>query len=556
MVDEELSEFGKASSVDELGPEGIAEFAERLAQARQLRSVKSKDVFSEIFESVMTRAERKKHGQFFTHRQLVDHIIANLPITPTSTVLDPSCGAGAFLSVVNAKVGSPAVYGVDISAKALAMCRLNLAVQSNGEPVSTENLAHADFINDFQLSDFSEVSPAGGYDVVVGNPPFMNLKKGVDFDPADPIYAPVISGVVNSCSLFIAKALSLLKDDGWLGLVLPKNILRVKSFSALRSHLVESCTITQIFDLGHYFKDVRGDQIILIAKKRRLDQPGQREHMVKVSILKSGQDFSRPYSYHLPQGELTGHGVNNFPIYYDEAIHGLAQKLKLIPETLGDYSADIFRGLPLGGNHETVSNIPAKDSLRLLRGNCLSRFSIRNELALSPSAKDVVAGEKFARQEEERIVLQNIVSREGGLTACIAPADCYSLDTVTNVVLGDPSLNRYMVGVLNSRIANFYTLMITFLHSNFTMHADRPYIAQIPVAKPSLEQRRAVEASVDRLANRYDHSSVGGGIGSENYWQKYEQLNHQLYEIYHLSEGEISLIEKTLASVMSVKSNG
>ncbi len=553
MVDEELSEFGKDSSVDELGPEGIAEFADRLQDARQANP---KDTFSEIFESVMTRAERKKHGQFFTHRQLVDHIIANLPITPTSTVLDPSCGAGAFLSVVNAKVGSPAVYGVDISAKALAMCRLNLAVQSNGEPVSTENLAHADFINDFQLSDFSEVSPAGGYDVVVGNPPFMNLKKGVDFDPADPIYVPVISGVVNSCSLFIAKALSLLKDDGWLGLVLPKNILRVKSFSALRSHLVESCTITQIFDLGHYFKDVRGDQIILIAKKSRLDQPGQREHMVKVSILKSGQDFARPYSYHLPQGELTGHGANNFPIYYDEAIHGLAQKLKLIPETLGDYSADIFRGLPLGGNHETVSNIPAKDSLRLLRGNCLSRFSIRNELALSPSAKDVVAGEKFARQEEERIVLQNIVSREGGLTACIAPADCYSLDTVTNVVLGDPSLNRYMVGVLNSRIANFYTLMITFLHSNFTMHADRPYIAQIPVAKPSLEQRRAVEASVDRLANRYDHSSVGGGIGSENYWQKYEQLNHQLYEIYHLSEGEISLIEKTLASVMSVKSNG
>ena len=549
MVDEELSEFGKDSSVDELGEV----FADRLQDARQANP---KDTFSEIFESVMTRAERKKHGQFFTHRQLVDHIIANLPITPTSTVLDPSCGAGAFLSVVNAKVGSPAVYGVDISAKALAMCRLNLAVQSNGEPVSTENLAHADFINDFQLSDFSEVSPAGGYDVVVGNPPFMNLKKGVDFDPADPIYAPVISGVVNSCSLFIAKALSLLKDDGWLGLVLPKNILRVKSFSALRSHLVESCTITQIFDLGHYFKDVRGDQIILIAKKSRLDQPGQREHMVKVSILKSGQDFARPYSYHLPQGELTGHGANNFPIYYDEAIHGLAQKLKLIPETLGDYSADIFRGLPLGGNHETVSNIPAKDSLRLLRGNCLSRFSIRNELALSPSAKDVVAGEKFARQEEERIVLQNIVSREGGLTACIAPADCYSLDTVTNVVLGDPSLNRYMVGVLNSRIANFYTLMITFLHSNFTMHADRPYIAQIPVAKPSLEQRRAVEASVDRLANRYDHSSVGGGIGSENYWQKYEQLNHQLYEIYHLSEGEISLIEKTLASVMSVKSNG
>ena len=543
MVDDELTEFEKDSSDDELGPEGISEFAERLAQARQLRSVKSKDVFSEVFESVMTRAERKKHGQFFTHRQLVDHIIANIPITPTSTVLDPSCGAGAFLSAVNAKV-----YGIDISEKALAMCRLNLTVQSDGEPISTESLAHADFINDFQLSDFPEVEAAGGYDVVVGNPPFMNLKKGVDFDPTYYTYKPVISGVVNSSSLFIAKSLSLLKDDGWLGLVLPKNILRVNSFSALRAHLLDTCTISQIFDLGHYFKDVRGDQIILIAKKRRVDQPDQKEHMVKVSILKLGQDFARPYSYHLPQAELAVHGANTFPIYYDEEIHGLAQKLEQIPETFGDYSADIFRGLPLGGNHETVFDIPTKDSLRLLRGNCLSRFSIRHELALSPSAKSLVAGEKFARQEFERIVLQNIVSREGGLTACIAPADCYSLDTVTNVVLGDPSLNRYMVGVLNSRIANFYTLMITFLHSNFTMHADRPYIAQIPITRPSPAQRRAVEACVDRLACLT--------LGESRYWQEYNQLNRILYRIYRLRRAEISLIERTLASVMSVKSNG
>ena len=159
-----------------------------------------------------------------------------------------------------------------------------------------------------------------------------------------------------------------------------------------------------------------------------------------------------------------------------------------------------------------------------------------------------MAGEKFTRQEFERIVLQNIVSREGGLTACIAPADCYSLDTVTNVVLGDPSLNRYMVGVLNSRIANFHTLMITFLHSNFTMHADRPYIAQIPITRPSPTQRRAVESCVDRLTCLT--------LGESRYWQEYEQMNLLLYEIYHLSSAEISLIERTLSSVMSVKSNG
>ena len=95
---------------------------------------------------------------------------------------------------------------------------------------------------------------------------------------------------------------------------------------------------------------------------------------------------------------------------------------------------------------------------------------------------------------------------------------------------------------------NGLLVMIIFLHSNFTMHADRPYIAKIPIAKPSLEQRRAVEASVDRLSCLT--------FGESQYWQEYEQLNHRLYEIYQLSKGEISLIEETLASVMSVKSNG
>jgi hypothetical protein len=105
-----------------------------------------------------------------------------------------------------------------------------------------------------------------------------------------------------------------------------------------------------------------------------------------------------------------------------------------------------------------------------------------------------------------------------------------------------------MVGLLNSRIANFYTLMITFLHSNFTMHADRPYIAQIPITRPSPAQRRAVESCVDRLTCLT--------LGESLYWQEYNQLNRILYRIYRLRRAEISLIERTLSSVMSVKSNG
>ena len=520
----------------------------------------SKDTFSEIFEAVMSHSERKKYGQFFTHRQLVDHIIANLPITSTSTVLDPSCGAGAFLSAVSANLdglgnegGSIKTYGVDISAKALAMCRINLAMQAGGGVIQsqekmrdadffTNNFSHTNFITEFEINDFPEVAAEDGFDIVLGNPPFMNLKKGADFEPDHPLFSPVISGVVNSCTLFIAKSLSLLKNGGWLGMVLPKNILRVKSFSALRGHLVKHCTIAQIFDIGHYFRDVRGDQIILILQKC---PPTSASKPVEISVIHSGNEFVSPYRYTLPQEIFTS---NKFPIYYDEEIHQLAQKLEQIPTNLADYSSDIFRGLPLGANHKLVLPCPTTTSMRLLRGDSLNRFAIGYELGLDSSASLEISEKKFTRQNHERIVLQNIVSREGGLAACVAPADCYCLDTVTNVVLDDASLNRYMVGLLNSRVANFYILMVTFLHSNFTMHADRSYIGQIPIAKPSPSQRRAVEFCTERLAHL--------PRGSEEYWREYDSLNHHLYQIYRLSEEEIALIERSLSSIMSVKSNG
>ena len=503
-----------------------------------------KDIFSEIYENLMNHQERKEYGQFFTHKELVDYIISNLPISPNSTILDPACGAGAFLSSARKEFGSEVdLYGVDIDGKALEMCELNLQYSCTGKKYNLYNL---DTINQVTINTFTSLSQENGFDFIIGNPPFLNLKKRVNYDEKDPCYEGVISGVANSSTLFIAKSLELLKNGGWLGFVLPKNLLRVDSFKEIRKHILDNCVIHHVFDIGHYFKDVRCDQIILILQKIKLSKEGAKEHKVSVSILDSSQEFCKPNKYEIPQSFFRNQ--KQFPIYIDPAVYGFKNKLSNYPDTLNSFSRDIFRGFSLGSNHPNVSKKRTAESYQILRGKSIKRFTKDINLHLKLDGKNLVKPEEILRQKHPRVVLQNIISKEGGLAACLSEPDCFNLDTVTNVVLEDKSYNKYVMGLLNSRISNFFILVITFLHSNFTMHADKLYIGQIPLVIPNPEQKQKIESIVDKLSNLERQS--------DQFWIQYDELNKEFYSIYDLSDEEGYLVEGTLSKIMSVKSNG
>ena len=120
---------------------------------------------------------------------------------------------------------------------------------------------------DFELkNDFPQIYKDGGFDFVIGNPPFQNLKKDIDYDSKNKIYRVVSNGVVNSATLMIAKSIELLKENGYLAFVLPKNILRVDTFANLRKFLLKNTTIVSITDLDEKIKVGSPDAVTKISK--------------------------------------------------------------------------------------------------------------------------------------------------------------------------------------------------------------------------------------------------------------------------------------------------
>jgi tRNA1(Val) A37 N6-methylase TrmN6 len=508
-----------------------------LSQANDLHA--EKDILSTYYESQNSHAHRKKLGQFYTHKSLVKYIFNNVPVKPDSSILDPSVGAGAFLiSALEFNDNNhKKIYGVDVDCKALDLCLQN--VEDTSGFVEKSNFKCADTINSNLAELFPEVHIAGGFDIVIGNPPYK-LESNSNFDSRGENFKPYLNGVANSATLMIAKGLEFLRAGGYLGFVLPKTILRVDSFSSLRKYLAESFTIKNIFDLGHYFKDVRGDQIILILQKTA---PKTSKNLISVSIKNKANSLDDSHDYTIPQKDLVKQ--NYYPIYRRKTLVSLADKLTKIPLKIEDVcDGNIFRGLNISSKHPSLSEADSTGLIKTFRGDSISKFGVKYSLYLNPS-EAVLSKTKLARLKNDKIVLQNICSKEAGITATLSNAEEVSLDTVTNLVTDKVDL-KILLGILNSNLSNFFLLHIIFLSSNFTMHTDRQYIGQLPMVLPTPEDAIKVIETVDLLLET-------NGIRNEHYGELYRLLNKQIYKIYDLEKTEIRNIETCLKETLSNK---
>lgn len=103
---------------------------------------------------------------------------------------------------------------------------------------------------------FPQVMRKGGFDAVVGNPPYIRIQLLKQSDP-DQLryfgshYLSASQGSYDIYVIFVEKGLSLLNKRGLLGYILPNKFLTTDYGTALRESLVASKAVSQIVDFGH-----------------------------------------------------------------------------------------------------------------------------------------------------------------------------------------------------------------------------------------------------------------------------------------------------------------
>lgn len=522
---------------------------------------------------VESREARKKQGIYYTPAHLVEYVVRNTlgellkkckspEEVSRIKVLDPACGSGSFLikafdiikewyeeynnrlkakgnnldvhfQVVNdisRKILTENLFGVDIDSQAAEIASVNLMLkalkrgeklpQIMGQNIKVGNslidgteqefeklteIAKQD-LKPFKWEEqFRQVFAQGGFDVVIGNPPYYKVRK------TNPIrisssFKTVKTGPVNAAMMFVDRAINLAKPDGYVGLVLPKMLTYTKGWKGSRKRVFDT-KILSVIDCQEAFEGVLLEQILLVIQKSEANkshkyQIGEAKGLnIVISPTQILQNLAQQNDYLFLEPLVIAYNIR------EKMLSGSIQLKDVCNIVLGE-------GIQ---SYTCWREIPQKGDLRILRGDDVQMWHIRNCLYFSPACPEL---QNFTKEITHltipHIVAQRIVAHIRNpkphiiLMAAYDREGSFAFNTVVHFLVIDPDCKyQYILGLLNSKLFSFYAYKFIYNNAVRSMDFYEDYAGRLPV-KPCSDNQDdivyIVESILDHFKDPRQHS--------------------------------------------------
>ena len=481
-------------------PDGGNVFSAAFSERKRNVEVASLRALGDAFwrERLTGKEERRKEGSFYTPDPIIDRILglvwkdvfpAGLGKLEGKTVCDPALGCGFFFlrivetlrerNVSAAKIrrwAAASLFGVDTDAQAVFVAKALLWLAlSDGKKEFVPDAAHF-VVGDSLLGpafgrkggnaglDWNEAFPGiaerGGFDVVLGNPPYEVLTNFARHPEQKALaeavrgcgfYRDALVGQINLYRCFIERGLDLLKSGGTLSFVTPLSLARDGAAAALRQRLLEKEKTVDWFLYGE--KDRLFSGVTQSACVFKAVRNGGAAKTVSIAVGKRGGKISvgelRKYGAEFAIPGLDGHGLRLWRWFYRNCPGRLGD---VAEARVGEVDQTVYRACMADTDTGTI----------LARGAHLSAF--RLDVGMVEGKERFLEREKFLamkgaaadncreRAEKPRIVqlgIRNMHSRPR-LLAALAPPGIYAGNSLNVYSVLENVDIRFVAGVLNS----------------------------------------------------------------------------------------------------------
>ena len=431
----------------------------------------------------------------------------------TLTILDPACGSGAFLnqalefliaehrktdelraqlfggaivfSDITSDILEKNIFGVDLNEESVEIAKLSLWLRTaqKGRKLNTlsNNIKCGNSLIDDQeiagdkafnwQNEFSDIFAKGGFDVVIGNPPYgADLKKTASVLKS--LYQTfTLSG--ESYILFIEKSIELLKSEGRLGFIVPDTYLNLDFSLPLREYLLKNSIVESVVLLpAKVFDSATVDTTnLIIQKKNPTNNFYENDVNIKLINKKSNSiDFS----------EFKKEFVVSTKIWYSEKsflIQSNNNELKTILKVdksfdrLGTF-AEMFSGIKCyevgKGNPPQTSEIRDekpftkeyqvnRNWLPFFEGKHIERYQLSwNENSWLDYGEWLAAPRVKENFKEEKILIRKIVGNTLICDYISYTSYCNTLLFVLRLLENSNVNYKCLLGILNSRFIGWY----------------------------------------------------------------------------------------------------
>lgn len=375
--------------------------------------------------------------------------------------------------------------------------------------------------------------PTGGFDAVIGNPPWdmiradagsadararsrHDIARFLRFTRDSGAYEAQSDGHANRYQLFLERAMSLTRTGGRVGLVLPSGLAADHGSSRLRSHLLGRCDVDALVG----FDNQRG--VFPIHRSVRF-------LLLTATAGSPTRTIACRLGEHDPAaleeiGDEPAHTSPSFPVRITPALlERISGEELTIPDlrsaadlAIAERAATLFA--PLGNRAGWAAHFgrelnatddrehfrEAGSGLPIIEGKQIEPFRV----AVASSRHAVAGGDarrllKSTRHEHPRLGYRDVASATNRLTliAAILPAGCVSTHTVfclrTPLPLG---AQHFLCGVFNSFVVNYLVRL------RVTTHVTTAMVERLPIPRRDDGPRafREIAALSRRLARRPD----------------------------------------------------
>jgi type I restriction-modification system DNA methylase subunit len=404
---------------------------------------------------------------------------------------------------------------------------------------------------------FQEIMKNGGFDVVIGNPPYGASFQQKEIEYLISTYNTQI-GSKDSYELFIAKAVFLLKSNGYFGYIIPASWLSGERYTLSRqftmSRLSPVIAYSMPFDV---FKDAYIDTAIVIFGPEEYTKCKIHYFPKKSKIVNIPQDVGQD----VKKEDVLNDNYCRLVLALSKTNSRILKKLFANNSTFGNWFT-IQRGVqPYSRKKHSEQQISdrflhapkpkTKEYLPELQGNELSRYYISPKRTSYIRFCDEIASIRPIKMfQGPRIVLRRLLTRKFRLQASYTSETFITTDNVLNVVPNSDAVDvSYALGVLNSKL-------ISWLYVNTSMVAqkdDFPQVhlsalSELPIPAGNNQKQQYLVSHVSSMLSlhqklpfaRTDHEKTLLQRQIDSTDQKIDEL---VYELYGLTADEIKIVE-------------
>lgn len=454
-----------------------------------------------------------KNRQMATKKRLLDQLTKYRDWLLSITICDPACGSGAFLNsalqflmaehklldemeakITGSTIAFQAVensilennlYGVDINEESVEIARLALWLRTAkphrklnslndnikcGNSLISDPAIAGEKAFDWQ-AEFPQVFAKGGFDIVIGNPPYVFAREKVSEVEKEYYVQNYVSAKyqVNTYILFMEQSMKLMKQQGIVGLIVPNSWLMTYSGEALRRYYVDNFSVESIVNLmGKSFEEANVETVIVTL----LNQKAIANHQIKVyKTDENSKSFE--YLHSKKQDDFRNNNGCEFTVFKDDESDSIIQKMNVGCRPL-DEVASVKAGLQAyekgkGIPKQTAEDVKARpydftyqyneDTYKYLDGGDVLRYGIRWSGQWLWYGEHLAAPRTLSLFTDEKIIIREITGTYPRCINAVYTKEVFLYNRSNIAVVkreGSEISLPYILVLLNSSLMSFY----------------------------------------------------------------------------------------------------